>query len=46
MDADKQKALDMAMRQIEKDFGKGSITVGRSQCKNEYRGNSYRSIVS
>ena len=25
MDADKQKALDMAMRQIEKDFGKGSI---------------------
>lgn len=25
MDADKKKALDMAMRQIEKDFGKGSI---------------------
>ena len=25
MDADKLKALDMAMRQIEKDFGKGSI---------------------
>ena len=25
MDADRQKALDMAMRQIEKDFGKGSI---------------------
>ncbi|MDO4178678.1 MAG: recombinase RecA [Phascolarctobacterium sp.] len=25
MDAEKKKALDMAMRQIEKDFGKGSI---------------------
>ena len=27
MDADKKKALDMAMHQIEKDFGKGSIMM-------------------
>ena len=27
MDADKKKALDMAMHQIEKDFGKGSIMI-------------------
>lgn len=34
MDADKQKALDMAMRQIEKDFGKGSIMkLGEASAK-------------
>ncbi len=34
MDADKQKALDLAMRQIEKDFGKGSIMkLGEASAK-------------
>lgn len=34
MDADKKKALDMAMRQIEKDFGKGSIMkLGEASAK-------------
>lgn len=34
MDADKQKAIDMAMRQIEKDFGKGSIMkLGEASAK-------------
>lgn len=34
MDLDKKKALDMAMRQIEKDFGKGSIMkLGEASAK-------------
>ena len=34
MDADKKKALDMAMHQIEKDFGKGSIMkLGEASAK-------------
>ena len=34
MEADKQKALDMALRQIEKDFGKGSIMkLGEASAK-------------
>lgn len=34
MDADRKKALDMAMRQIEKDFGKGSIMkLGEASAK-------------
>ena len=37
LNADKTKALENAMRQIEKDFGKGSIMKsGRSQRKNEH----------
>ena len=38
MDLDKKKALDMAMRQIEKDFGKGSIMkLGEASAKMNMR---------
>ena len=51
---DKMKALDLAMRQIEKDFGKGSIMkLGEASSKmnieviqNEYRSYSDRCFVA
>ena len=37
METEKGKALDAAVKQIEKDFGKGSIMkLGGSQCQDEY----------
>ena len=46
MDADKKKALDMAMHQIEKDFGKGSIMMlGEASAKMNIEAVSYTHLT-